>query len=232
MTGIDPQEAVVWYVVFLFSTTLHEAAHAWAGKKGGDLTAYLGGQVTLNPMPHISREPIGMVVLPIISLFIMGWPFGYASAPYDPHWAYHNHKKAAWMAMAGPASNFLLVLLSCAAIKIGLHMGYFASPDSISFSHLVSPTGEGVAVNICFLISIFCSLNLVLAVLNMMPLPPLDGSQIISFFLTQRQAAKYSEVLNNPTFGLIGLFIVWKIFSPIYSIAFGIMVSCLYPGMY
>jgi len=76
-------DALVYYVVFLFSTTLHEAAHAWAGHRQGDSTAFHGGQVSLNPLPHIRREPIGMVLLPVISAIVSGWPIGFASAPYD-----------------------------------------------------------------------------------------------------------------------------------------------------
>ena len=82
----DLSSGLVYYIVFLFSTTLHEAAHAWAAKLGGDLTAYHGGQVSLDPTPHIRREPFGMVVLPILSTLVSGWPFGFASAPYDPQW--------------------------------------------------------------------------------------------------------------------------------------------------
>ena len=77
----DLASAFIYYVVFLFSTTLHEAAHAWAAKLGGDLTAYHGGQVTLDPRPHIRREPFGMVVLPLLSVVTSGWPLGFASAP-------------------------------------------------------------------------------------------------------------------------------------------------------
>ena len=76
-----------FYIVFLLSVTAHEAAHAWAGWKLGDDTAYLGGQVTLDPLPHIRREPIGMVVVPIVALMYIGFPIGYASAPYNPLWA-------------------------------------------------------------------------------------------------------------------------------------------------
>ena len=100
---------LIYYVVFLFSTTVHEAAHAWAAKLGGDLTAYHGGQVSLDPRPHIQREPFGMVILPLISTLTTGWPFGYASAPYDPQWAMRHPKRHAWMALAGPASNLTLV---------------------------------------------------------------------------------------------------------------------------
>lgn len=75
---------LVWYIVFLLSTTCHEAAHAWAAKLGGDLTAFHGGQVSLDPVPHIRREPFGMVVFPILSYVMGGWMMGWASAPYDP----------------------------------------------------------------------------------------------------------------------------------------------------
>ena len=64
---------LVWYVVFLFSTTCHEAAHALAAKLGGDLTAFHGGQVSIDPVPHIRREPFGMVVFPILSYVVGGW---------------------------------------------------------------------------------------------------------------------------------------------------------------
>src|SRR5215217_6143925 len=101
----DVADAIIYYIVFLFSTTLHEAAHAWAAKRGGDLTAYHGGQVSLSPVPHIRREPFGMLVLPLASSLLTGWPFGYASAPYDREWARREPRKAAWMALAGPAAN-------------------------------------------------------------------------------------------------------------------------------
>jgi hypothetical protein len=116
---------LIYYIVFLFSTTVHEAAHAWAAKIGGDLTSYHGGQVSLDPRPHIQREPFGMVILPLISTLTTGWPFGYASAPYDPQWAMRHPKRAAWMALAGPGSNLALVVLSVIVIRIGMLAGGF-----------------------------------------------------------------------------------------------------------
>ena len=71
----------IWYVVFLFSTTCHEGAHALVAKLGGDPTAFYGGQVTLNPLPHIRREPLGTVVVPILSYLFSEWMIGWASAP-------------------------------------------------------------------------------------------------------------------------------------------------------
>ena len=69
-------EGLLWYIAFLFSTTCHEAAHAWAAKRGGDTTAYAGGQVTLDPLPHIRREPFGMVMMPWLSFLSGGWMMG------------------------------------------------------------------------------------------------------------------------------------------------------------
>jgi hypothetical protein len=114
---------ITWYVVFLLSTTCHEAAHALAAKLGGDLTAFHGGQVTLDPIPHIRREPFGMVVFPILSYFLGGWMMGWASAPYDPFWAQRHPHRAAWMSLAGPGANFTLTILAALSIHAGLWMG-------------------------------------------------------------------------------------------------------------
>src|SRR5690348_17172584 len=97
-------EGLLWYVVFVGSTVCHEASHAWTALKLGDDTASRGGQVSLDPVPHIRREPIGMVVLPLLTWFIAGWMMGWASAPYDPEWARRYPRRAALMALAGPAA--------------------------------------------------------------------------------------------------------------------------------
>src|SRR5437763_130762 len=91
-----------WFLAFLFSTSVHEAAHAYVALRGGDRTAYLGGQVSLSPLPHIRREPIGMLLVPLLTAFTNGWAMGWASAPYDPRWADRHPRRAAWMAAAGP----------------------------------------------------------------------------------------------------------------------------------
>ena len=77
---------VIWYIVFLFSTTCHEGAHSLAAHLGGDSTAFRGGQGTLNPLPHIRREPFRTVVVPILSYLVANWMIGWASAPYDSAW--------------------------------------------------------------------------------------------------------------------------------------------------
>src|SRR4029453_9033614 len=83
---VDLGTGFLWFVTFLFSTTVHEAMHALVAWKGGDPTAYHGGQVSLSPIPHIRREPIGMLVVPLLTAFTQGWAMGWASGPYDVAW--------------------------------------------------------------------------------------------------------------------------------------------------
>lgn len=104
---------VIWYAVFLFSTSLHEAAHALAAAYGGDNTAYGAGQATLNPLPHIRRERVGMVVVPLVSFFFnlyrygTPWMFGWASAPFNPYWAARYPKRSFVMSLSGPLSHLI-----------------------------------------------------------------------------------------------------------------------------
>src|SRR6202451_2936439 len=127
---------LISYIVFLFSTPCHEGAHALVGHLGGDSTAFLGGQASLNPIPHIRREPFGMVVFPILTYLTMHWMMGWASAPYNPAWQQRYPRRAAWMALAGPAANFALVLLSALAIRAGISFGYFRMPAFVSFTRI------------------------------------------------------------------------------------------------
>ncbi len=138
MPPIDVAAGLLWYFVFLYSTVCHEAAHAWAALKLGDDTAYRGGQVSLDPVPHIRREPVGMVLFPIIT-FLMNashgvtWMMGWASAPYDPVWAARNPRHAAWMALAGPGANLLLVVAAGMCIRLGLAAGWFTTHGALHF---------------------------------------------------------------------------------------------------
>lgn len=226
----DPVEAIAFYVVFLFSTTLHEAAHAWAAKLGGDLTAYHGGQVSLDPVPHIRREPVGMVVLPVITAIISGWPFGFASAPYDPEWARRHPKRAGWMALAGPGANLGLIILAALLIRLGMLFGVFYAPESVRFAHIAGSSAEGIWPAIAFMLSVFFSLNLVLFALNMLPLPPLDGSAAVPLLLHERALERYRAIVHQPMLGWIGILIAWQLFDVIFDPVFLFAVNLLYPG--
>ena len=222
---------LLYYIVFLFSTTVHEAAHAWAAKMGGDLTAYHGGQVSLDPRPHIAREPFGMVVLPVLSTLTSGWPFGFASAPYDPEWALRYPKRAAWMAIAGPASNLALVILAIIAIRIGMLAGVFYAPDSAGFGEVIGTEAGGVWPGVAALVSITFSMNLVLACLNMFPLPPLDGSAAVLLLMDESMANRYQRWLwNSPMFGMVGMLIAWRLFDVIFYPIFWAFLAVIYPG--
>jgi len=227
---MDLAYAFAWYIVFIVSVTFHEASHAWAAKRGGDLTAYEGGQVSMNPWPHIRREPIGMVVIPLISVFIIHWPFGYAKTPYDPLWAYNHPRKAAWMAAAGPAANLLLLLIGAAGIKIGVTTGFFFQPFSINMRSLVEPASEGIASGLAVFVSMLFSMNLILFILNLIPLPPLDGSGVISLLMSEDAARRYKSIIANPVFGLVGLMLAWYAFNPLFQVIFLKVINILYWG--
>jgi Zn-dependent protease len=221
---------IAWYFVFVISVTFHEAAHAWIAMRSGDLTAYAGGQVSLNPYPHMKREPWGMVVIPLISAFLIGWPFGFARTPYNAEWAYNYPRKAAWMGCIGPVANLLLVLFCVLVIKLGISGGVFFEPYSVNMTHMVDPASQGAWSVVVLFISMLFSMNMILVVLNLIPLPPLDGSNIISLFLHDDAARKYHEIIRNPIFGFIGLLLAWQVFSPLFHYIFLASINLLYWG--
>jgi Zn-dependent protease len=227
---INLSDALIWYVVFLLSTTFHEAAHAFTAMKMGDLTAYESGQVTLNPFPHIKREPVGTVVVPILSFLIGGWMVGWASAPYDPKWAYENPKKSAAMSAAGPMANFILVLIAALLIHVGMYFNVLYAPETIDSANIVAAVNPGVFEGVAKLLSITFILNSILFLFNLMPIPPLDGSGILPMYLSEEKGRKYIEKLNNAAFEFIGIIIAWNLFDLIYYQLNTIILNLLYPG--
>jgi len=226
-------EAATWYVAFLFSVAAHEAAHAWCAKRGGDWTAYHGGQVSLDPLPHIRREPFGMVILPLISLFLIQWPFGYASAPYDPLWADRHPRRAALMALAGPLANLALAILAGGLIAVGIAAGLLEPPASASMTHVAAAVvDEGLWVGVALFLSVFFSLNLMLALLNLLPLPPLDGSTAIGLLFNERTALRIAEFSRNPMFSLVGIVVAWQLFGRLSGPIFHLGAVLLYPDAY
>jgi Zn-dependent protease len=225
-------DAVIYYVVFLFSTTLHEAAHAWAAARGGDLTAYHGGQVSLSPIPHIKREPVGMVVLPLLSVLVTGWPFGFASAPYDPAWARRYPRRAGVMALAGPAANLLLVLVAAVLLKAGVAGGTFYAPDTVRFGEIIGTDAGGWWPAAARMIGVLFSLNLLLFAFNLLPFPPLDGSGALPLFMNPATTRRYQDFIwSSPALSWIGLFIAWQLFDVVFNPIFFGAISLLYPGV-
>jgi len=207
--------ALGWYFVFLFSTTFHEAAHAWVAQRGGDLTAYEGGQVSLDPRPHIRREPWGMVVLPLISVLMFGWPFGFASTPYDPMWTRRYPRRAAWMSLAGPGANLLLVAAAGLVLRLGISLGYLEVPGHFAFTRLATGTNPGYWTSVAVLLSMLFTLNLILAVFNLLPVPPLDGSGAVLLFLRKEQVTSYQNLLQHPLLRSFGILVAWYLFEPL-----------------
>jgi Zn-dependent protease len=223
-------DGACWYVAFLFSTTVHEASHALAAYRLGDDTAYRGGQVTLDPTPHIKREPFGMVFVPLLSFFIGGWMVGWASAPYDPMWAHRHPRRAGIMAMAGPASNLILMLISVGLIRLGMVMGWFDFQTFIDASAQSTSHGEGIGYLLTVLLSIMFSLNLLLFVFNLIPFPPLDGSSLPLLFLSNEGAARYWNILRAPGMNMIGLIVSWRLFGIVYPSIFVFVTKLLFFG--
>jgi Zn-dependent protease len=208
MPNITPEMLAfgfIWYVAFLFSTTCHEAAHALVAKIGGDTTAALGGQVSLNPVPHIQREPWGMVVIPLISYVLSGSMIGWASAPFDPLWERRHPHRSAWMALAGPAANYTLMLLAVVGIRIGTAMHWLGQDPLTGRADF--PTS---------VLYVFFSLNLLLGTFNLLPVPPLDGSTAIMLFMNEGRAHKYLDWLRGNSYAMLGLLVGWLVFREMY----------------
>lgn len=219
------------YIVFLFSTTCHEAAHALIAKLGGDITAAEGGQVSLNPLPHIRREIFGMVIMPLIGIFTQTGLIGWASAPYDPKWSREHPKRAAWMSLAGPAANFSLALLAMIGMRIGLAAGVFV-PAEPSYTRIIAtPQPGGILEGVAVVLSICFTLNLLLGCFNLLPFPPLDGHNGITILMSRRAAARFAGS-SLAGLGFAGLLLAWFIYDKLFPHIFSLALNLLYPGLH
>lgn len=184
------QRIAVWILPVVFAITVHEAAHGWVAKKYGDNTADMLGRLTVNPIKHI--DWLGTVILPgLLLLTGTGFIFGWAKpVPVNAR----NFKKPlhdmAMVALAGPLSNLLMALGWALLARLGMAIG--ASAEFISLPLIYS----GIAG---------ISINLVLALINLLPIPPLDGSRIITALLPHRLAWQYNQLER---FGFIILLVL------------------------
>jgi Zn-dependent protease len=224
---LNELEPVAWLVVFVLSITAHEAAHAWAAYVGGDPTAYQGGQVSLNPLPHMKREPFGMVLIPLMTTFTNGFPIGWASTPYDPRWEELHPRRAAWMAAAGPAANLALAFAALVALRIGLGLGSFTAPDTLDATRLVVGVGDGVDGFGRFL-SMMLVLNTILCLFNLVPVPPLDGASAITLLLPEQAGLRMRQALRQPAIAMAGLLAVWFGFGMIVRPVFRILIALVH----
>jgi Zn-dependent protease len=224
----DLASGAMWYGAFLFSTVCHEASHAWVASRLGDETAERGGQVTLNPVPHIRREPFGMVVVPVLAWLMGGWIVGWASAPYNLEWARRYPRRAALMALAGPATNLALAFSAGLLIRLGYEWNVFTAPFSLTMSRLAAGH-DGWATGLAAqLLSIFLSLNMLLCLFNMIPLPPLDGSNAPLLLLPPAAAKKYSDALSHPVLRYAGILVASQLIPPILPKLLPMVAGALY----
>src|SRR4030095_7482596 len=198
---IDFATGLVWFASFLFSTTVHEAMHALAAWRLGDPTAYNGGQVTLSPAPHVAREPVGMRLVALVTSLTQGWAIGWASCPYDPRWAERYPRRAAMMAAAGPFGNFMIAVAAFLVIRSGLAFGWFVAPETVSLDSIVEFATHGSSY-ITTMLSVLIIQNVFLGTLNLLPLPPLDGSAVLTGLLPEHHAL---AVRNFSTSGMMSV---------------------------
>jgi Zn-dependent protease len=200
------QNIAVWAIPVLLAITLHEAAHAWVANRCGDPTAKVLGRLSINPLRHI--DLIGTIIVPIVVgvlsqfQFIFGW-----AKPVPINWRllHKPRRDTALVACAGPLSNFIMAFLWAACFKIAsmLH------PESSHIALFMLLSGQAGVI-----------INLVLAFLNLIPIPPLDGSRIIASIIPPRQAVQYLKLEPFGFFILIAL-----LFSGVLSWLFGPLLS-------
>lgn len=222
------QLAFAWYAVFVFSIVCHEAAHGFAAHYFGDPTAHRQGLVTLNPVPHMQRSMVGMVVVPVLSFIANGWMIGWASTPYDPYWERQYPRQAALMGLAGPATNLLLAVIAGVLIHIGIAAGLFFIPDSVGFTSVVAAEAPGIGNALAVLVSVLFSLNVLLCVFNLIPITPLDGTSLMEFLLRGQALRAYRAAMEHPSLRIFGIFIAWWVMDIIYDPFHTLALNALY----
>lgn len=174
------QKIAVWAIPVLFAITLHEAAHAWAANRLGDTTAKMLGRLSINPIRHV--DLIGTIVVPLLIgvltrfQFVFGWA---KPVPINYNQLRNPRRDMALVTAAGPMANFIMALFWAFCLKTAL---YLDPQNSMPALFLLLTSQAGIII------------NLILAILNLLPIPPLDGSRIVMSFLPPRQAMMYQRI--------------------------------------
>jgi Zn-dependent protease len=196
-------QILISFLVLVFSLTVHESAHAWAADRLGDPTARLQGRVSLNPIVHV--DPIGTVVFPLIGLFTGAPIIGWAKPVPVATWRFERPRRDYLMvAAAGPLSNLALAFIGVVALRL-------VGPDSggVSAASVVTP--------VRLLAWGTLSINLLLAIFNLLPIPPLDGATVLAGLLPERVAAGMDRI--RP-YGFLVLYAL--MFSGMFSVVVGV----------
>jgi len=210
------QQIAIFALPVLFAITVHEVAHGWMAKKLGDSTAMMLGRLTLNPLKHI--DPVGTIIVPLVMSVTGGFLFGWAK-PVPVNWSNLKNPKRdmALVAIAGPAVNLLMALIWALIIKIGFLLG-------VSFSWLATPL---IAMGQAGIL-----INILLMVLNLIPLPPLDGGRVMTGLLPEPLARKYSRIEPYGFKIFLGLFLLGYVgvnyWPPLGAVMMGLLDTILW----
>jgi len=199
------QKISIWVVPVLLAITVHEVSHGWIARKLGDNTAFMLGRLTLNPLKHV--DPVGTILIPGMLLLLQaGFIFGYAK-PVPINWKNLRHPKRdmALVAVAGPGANLLMAIAWALLARLGLLLG----ENGMALIYM------GVAG---------ITINIILMVLNLLPLPPLDGGRVMTGLLPGPWAYQFSRIEPYGFFILIGLLVtgvlgmvLWPVISVVMS---------------
>ena len=208
-------EWILQLPVLFFSVIFHEFAHGYTAHRRGDDTAYLSGRLSFNPLPHI--DPVGTVLLPAACVF-MGFPaIGWAKpVPVNPYRLHNPRSDMAMVAFSGPLSNIFLALMAAISFKL-LTMAYGVIPGELAVT-LLKTLGFAVVI------------NLLLAVFNLIPVFPLDGSQIALGLLKGRALEIYEKHLPYGVYIIIGLVVsgvLPRIMHPVLNLALLLMTPIM-----
>ena len=185
------QKIAIWALPVIFAITVHEVAHGVAARYFGDKTALMLGRITLNPIKHM--DPIGTVLVPLLLLIMGGFVMGWAKpVPVTVENLRNPKRDMAWVAAAGPAANVLMALFWALMMKLGLSLSGGFAWAALPLFYM---GGAGVTINI------------MLAVLNILPIPPLDGGRILMGVLPGPLSWQLSRVEPYGMFILMGLLI-------------------------
>jgi Zn-dependent protease len=210
--ALDPTVQVILIPVIIFALSFHEFSHGWMAHRYGDPTAKLAGRLTLNPMAHLD-------VFGSIALYLMG--FGWAKpVPVNPQYLANPKRDMMWIALAGPVSNLIIALISGILLSVLLRLGIINSQSPLIMVLIMS-----------------LQINLVLAIFNFIPIPPLDGSRILEGLVPNKyhnELAKFEYYGPRVLMGLIllSMFTRFNIFAVVISPIMTIFLKLFTFGIY